>query len=59
MRIASTLLCFAVLVVPAAAETDVIPKIDAVTVYPDGATVTQRSSPIVISIVFSQPSLLV
>jgi uncharacterized protein (TIGR02231 family) len=41
MRIASTLLCFAVLVVPAAAETDVISKIDAVTVYPDGATVTR------------------
>ena len=40
MRIASTLLCFAVLVMPAAAETDVMSKIDAVTVYPDGATVT-------------------
>ena len=41
MRIASTLLCFAVLVVPASAETDVMSKIDAVTVYPDGATVTR------------------
>jgi uncharacterized protein (TIGR02231 family) len=41
MRIASTLLCFAVLVVPAAAETDVTSSIDAVTVYPDGATVTR------------------
>ena len=41
MRIASTLLCFAVLVAPAAAETDVVSKIDAVTVYPDGATVTR------------------
>jgi uncharacterized protein (TIGR02231 family) len=41
MRIASTLLCFAVLVAPAAAETDVASKIDAVTVYPDGATVTR------------------
>jgi uncharacterized protein (TIGR02231 family) len=42
MRIASTLLCFAMLVAPAAAaETDVTSKIDAVTVYPDGATVTR------------------
>jgi uncharacterized protein (TIGR02231 family) len=41
MRIASTLLCFAMLVAPAAAETDVGSKIDAVTVYPDGATVTR------------------
>jgi uncharacterized protein (TIGR02231 family) len=41
MRVASTLLCFAVLIVPAAAETDVMSKIDAVTVYPDGATVTR------------------
>jgi uncharacterized protein (TIGR02231 family) len=41
MRMASTLLCFAVLVAPAAAETDVASKIDAVTVYPDGATVTR------------------
>jgi uncharacterized protein (TIGR02231 family) len=39
MRVASTLLCLAVLIVPAAAETDVLSKIDAVTVYPDGATV--------------------
>jgi uncharacterized protein (TIGR02231 family) len=41
MRVASTLLCFAMLVVPAAAETDVGSTIDAVTVYPDGATVTR------------------
>jgi uncharacterized protein (TIGR02231 family) len=41
MRIASTLLCFAARVVPALADTDVTSKIDAVTVYPDGATVTR------------------
>jgi uncharacterized protein (TIGR02231 family) len=41
MRVASTLLCFAVLIAPAAAETDVTSKVDAVTVYPDGATVTR------------------
>ena len=41
MRIATTLLCLAALIVPAAAETDVMSKIDAVTVYPDGATVTR------------------
>ncbi len=41
MRIASTLLCFAALIVPALADTDVTSKIDAVTVYPDGATVTR------------------
>jgi uncharacterized protein (TIGR02231 family) len=41
MRIASTLLCFTALIVPALADTDVASKIDAVTVYPDGATVTR------------------
>jgi uncharacterized protein (TIGR02231 family) len=41
MRMALTLLCFVALIVPAAAETDVASKIDTVTVYPDGATVTR------------------
>jgi uncharacterized protein (TIGR02231 family) len=41
MRIASTLLCFAMLIAPAAAETDVTSAINTVTVYPDGATVTR------------------
>jgi uncharacterized protein (TIGR02231 family) len=41
MRVASTLLCIAMLIAPAAAETDVMSRIDAVTVYPDGATVTR------------------
>ena len=41
MRIPSAMLCFVVLAAPAAAQTDVTSAIDAVTVYPDGATVTR------------------
>jgi uncharacterized protein (TIGR02231 family) len=41
MRVASTFLLFAMLIAPAAAQTDVTSAIDAVTVYPDGATVTR------------------
>src|SRR5215470_11157279 len=41
MRFPSALLCLAALAAPAAAQTDVTSAIDAVTVYPDGATVTR------------------
>jgi uncharacterized protein (TIGR02231 family) len=41
MRIPSAMLCLVVLAAPAAAQTDVTSAIDAVTVYPDGATVTR------------------
>jgi uncharacterized protein (TIGR02231 family) len=41
MRFPSALLCLVALAVPAAAQTDVTSAIDAVTVYPDGATVTR------------------
>jgi uncharacterized protein (TIGR02231 family) len=41
MRIPSAMLCLIVLAAPAAAQTDVTSAIDAVTVYPDGATITR------------------
>jgi uncharacterized protein (TIGR02231 family) len=41
MRFPATLMCFLALAMPAAAQTDVTSAIDAVTVYPDGATVTR------------------
>jgi uncharacterized protein (TIGR02231 family) len=41
MRYSWTLLCLAALATPAAAQTEVTSAIDAVTVYPDGATVTR------------------
>jgi len=41
MRFPSTMLCLVALAAPAAAQTDVTSAIDAVTVYPDGATVTR------------------
>jgi uncharacterized protein (TIGR02231 family) len=41
MRIPSAMLCLVVLAAPATAQTDVTSAIDAVTVYPDGATVTR------------------
>jgi uncharacterized protein (TIGR02231 family) len=41
MRFPSAMLCLVALAVPAAAQTDVTSVIDAVTVYPDGATVTR------------------
>jgi uncharacterized protein (TIGR02231 family) len=41
MRFPSAMLCLVALAAPAAAQTDVTSAIDAVTVYPDGATVTR------------------
>ena len=41
MKFPSALLCLVALAVPAAAQTDVTSAIDAVIVYPDGATVTR------------------
>jgi uncharacterized protein (TIGR02231 family) len=41
MRLPSAMLCLVALTAPAAAQTDVTSAIDAVTVYPDGATVTR------------------
>ncbi len=41
MRFPSAMLCLVALAAPVAAQTDVTSAIDAVTVYPDGATVTR------------------
>ncbi len=41
MRFPSAMLCLVALAMPAAAQTDVTSAIDAVTVYPDGATITR------------------
>jgi uncharacterized protein (TIGR02231 family) len=41
MRFPSAMLCLVAFAAPAAAQTDVTSAIDAVTVYPDGATVTR------------------
>jgi uncharacterized protein (TIGR02231 family) len=41
MRFPSAIVCLVALAAPAAAQTDVTSAIDAVTVYPDGATVTR------------------